>query len=68
MIKLPFPSLLGELKNYSSNLKAKRIYWLCLKNGKNEIALRIKKKYNLTFPSDDTVDSFRYALLASFRH
>lgn len=68
MIKLPFSSLLNELKEYNPNFKAKRIYWLCLKNGKNEIALKIKKKYNLTFTPDDSVDAFSFALLASFRH
>ena len=50
----------------STIFKAKRIYWKCLKNGKNEIALKIRNKYNLTFSEKDPVDSFRIALLASF--
>lgn len=60
--------LLEDFKNYSTsdfvNLKAKRVFYLCMKNKKYRIAEMIDAKYKVSNTNDDYVNAFYFAMMA----
>lgn len=60
---VPFPFLLNEMRDYEPFSKAYRVYLLCKRNGKHNIAARISYLYNLKMPKHDIVIASMYALL-----
>ncbi len=66
---VPFPDLLQQMLDHctaesKSHLKAKahRLYVMCLRRGKDEIAGRIKAKYG-PWQYDDRTTAFGFALM-----
>ena len=54
--RLPFPELLIEFNNFKSktDLKAERVYLLCLKQRHYKLAMDIDRKYNVINGRSDT--------------
>lgn len=65
---IPFPSLMDELvawsNTHSRELKARRVYDLCIKRGKIRIAILIRQKYRSIFQHSDLTMAFEYSLMA----